>query len=113
MEQDKYILLKNLIHNELGVTKSDIRCWVKEAVDDVISQELKNYINQNNFQKMVNDKITRAVNEAMVGYAQPYEQQQKVKDKIARVISDNVLSNLDIQISMKKQVIAEGVKCDE
>jgi len=30
----KWILFKNFLHHELGITKEDIRAWVKEAVKD-------------------------------------------------------------------------------
>ena len=29
---DKWLMFKNYLHNELGITKDDIRAWLKEAV---------------------------------------------------------------------------------
>ena len=34
MANDKWTMFKNYLHNELGITKDDIRCWVKEAVSE-------------------------------------------------------------------------------
>lgn len=34
MNNEKWILFKNFLHNELGITKEDIRDWVKEAVKE-------------------------------------------------------------------------------
>lgn len=31
-KNDKWTMFKNYIHNELGITKDDIRAWLKEAV---------------------------------------------------------------------------------
>jgi len=31
---DKWLLFKNYLHNELGITKEDIREWIDEAVRD-------------------------------------------------------------------------------
>lgn len=31
-KNDKWLMFKNYIHNELGITKDDIRAWLKEAV---------------------------------------------------------------------------------
>lgn len=31
-KNDKWMMFKNYIHNELGITKDDIRAWLKEAV---------------------------------------------------------------------------------
>lgn len=32
MADDKWTMFKNYLHNELGITKDDIRAWLKEAV---------------------------------------------------------------------------------
>jgi hypothetical protein len=29
---DKWIMFKNYMHNEMGITKEDIRQWIEEAV---------------------------------------------------------------------------------
>lgn len=31
-KNDKWLMFKNYMHNELGITKDDIRAWIKEAV---------------------------------------------------------------------------------
>lgn len=31
-KNDKWTMFKNYMHNELGITKDDIRAWLKEAV---------------------------------------------------------------------------------
>lgn len=31
-KNDKWTMFKNYLHNELGITKDDIRAWLKEAV---------------------------------------------------------------------------------
>lgn len=33
-KNDKWSLFKNYLHNELGITKEDIRDWIDEAVRD-------------------------------------------------------------------------------
>ena len=42
-ENDKYLLLKNFMHNELGITREDIREWIRDAVhseaERLIAQE--------------------------------------------------------------------------
>jgi hypothetical protein len=32
--KDKYTLFKNFMHNELGISREDIREWVKESVKE-------------------------------------------------------------------------------
>ena len=40
---DKYEMFKNFMHNELGISRDEIRQWVREAVEDearrMVSQE--------------------------------------------------------------------------
>lgn len=31
-KNDKWLMFKNYMHNELGITKDDIRAWIKESV---------------------------------------------------------------------------------
>ena len=41
--RDKYEMFKNFMHNELGITRDDIRTWIREAAiaegERLISQE--------------------------------------------------------------------------
>lgn len=46
MARDKYKELLNYIHNELGITKSDIEQWVKEAVYEVAEGYVKNRMSE-------------------------------------------------------------------
>lgn len=42
MADDKWTMFKNYLHNELGITKDDIRAWLKEAVQSQAELMLKN-----------------------------------------------------------------------
>lgn len=35
---DKYTMFMNFMHNELGISKEDIKDWIKEAVENVAKQ---------------------------------------------------------------------------
>ena len=41
-KNDKWVMFRNYMHNELGITKDDIREWIKESIHD----EVKNVVNQ-------------------------------------------------------------------
>ena len=34
MSNDKWLMFKNYMHNELGISKEDVRQWLKEAVEE-------------------------------------------------------------------------------
>lgn len=46
-KNDKWSLFKNYLHNELGITKEDIREWLEEAVREearkLIADSFKSY----------------------------------------------------------------------
>jgi len=44
-----YKELKNLIFNELGITREDIKEWVREAVSDVALTEVKRTVSNDEF----------------------------------------------------------------
>ncbi len=33
-KDDKWVMFRNYMHNELGITKEDIRMWINEAVKE-------------------------------------------------------------------------------
>ena len=41
-KNDKWVMFRNYMHNELCITKDDIREWIKESIHD----EVKNVVNQ-------------------------------------------------------------------
>ena len=47
MSDDKWIMFKNYMHNELGITQQDIRQWIKESVEEtakrMVSNEFDNF----------------------------------------------------------------------
>ena len=42
MQDDKWGVFKNYMHNELGIGKDDIRNWVKEAVSEQVTKLVNN-----------------------------------------------------------------------
>ena len=41
MSNEKYNMFKNFLHNELGISREDIREWIKEAVADEARKIIK------------------------------------------------------------------------
>ena len=50
MRSDKYIMFRNFLYNELGITKEDIRDWTKEAVYEVANKYIKNSFSYGKFE---------------------------------------------------------------
>lgn len=56
---DKWIMFKNYMHNELGITKEDIRQWIEEAVqkqaESLVNNEFKNFDIHRVVERVIND----------------------------------------------------------
>lgn len=52
-------MFKNYMHNELGITKDDIRAWIKEAVHEeairLVDQQVGKFSVQDQVNKLIND----------------------------------------------------------
>jgi len=44
-KDEKWHAFRNLLFNELGITREDIRQWTKEAVESVAEKHIRNSIN--------------------------------------------------------------------
>ena len=40
--ENKWLMFKNYMHNELGITKEDIRQWIEDAVKEQAERLVKN-----------------------------------------------------------------------
>ena len=38
-QDDKWVMFRNYMHNELGITKEDIRQWITDAVNEQVKQQ--------------------------------------------------------------------------
>lgn len=56
---DKWIMFKNYMHNELRITKEDIRQWIEEAVqkqaETLVNNEFKNFDVNRVVERVIND----------------------------------------------------------
>jgi len=57
MANDKYKMFKNYMYNELGITKEDIKNWVKEAVYEVAENYIEHQFNDYDLIKHIENII--------------------------------------------------------
>ena len=59
---DKWTMFKNYMHNELEISKDDIRVWIKEAIqkeaDKIIKQTFEKYSVKQIVTELIKDLIT-------------------------------------------------------
>lgn len=89
-KNDKWVMFRNYMHNELGITKDDIREWIKESIHD----EVKNVVKQAYGRCDIEGAIRREISQ--------YEwflkngPSNKVIDKAAQLLMEK------LEISIKK-----------
>lgn len=58
MENDKWLMFKNYMHNELGISKEDIRQWIEDAIEKQAEKMVKNEFNKFDVHNVVNRIIS-------------------------------------------------------
>lgn len=57
--ENKWLMFKNYMHNELGITKEDIRQWIQESVEEQAKKLVEHEFNTFDVQKVVKDMVTK------------------------------------------------------
>ena len=69
MKNDKWEMFKNYMHNELGITKDDIRGWIKEAAEEQAQRLVAQEFGSFNIQSKITEIIKREFNDRYSGYS--------------------------------------------
>ena len=62
MSAEKYRMFKQFMHNELGITKEDIREWIKEAVRDEAQRLINKTYNDYDVRREIRDMLRTPYN---------------------------------------------------
>ena len=57
-KNDKWVLFKNYMHNELGITKEDIREWIQDAIREEVKNVAANAYGKCSIEDMIRKEIT-------------------------------------------------------
>jgi len=82
--EDKWLMFKNYMHNELGITKEDIRQWIEDAVEKQAEKMVKHEFN--NFD--VHRVVERVIND------DKYFGAKNLKRDIAQELSKQIMERL-------------------
>ena len=85
---DKWAMFKNYMHNELGISKDDIRTWIKEA----IASEARKMINDTFGKSPVDEVVKKLVRQEIKnpGYWSGFN------DNIKRYTAEQIMQRLKI-----------------
>ena len=86
-DHNKWIMFKNYMHNELGITKEDIRTWTQEAVE----KAAVDYLNRSSVDKSWTDKLMEHVY-AKVSHAlfSDWNSKNAIREAIAAALVKNL-----------------------
>lgn len=90
MADHRYTLFTNYMHNELGITKDDIRLWTKEAVYEVATK----YVEEQFSERSLDERIAKLLGSSYWG-------KDRLHPDIIQVVAKELLNRLDISISDK------------
>lgn len=63
MRNEKWEMFKNYMHNELGITKDDIRAWIKEAAADRAKKLVQQEFGKFDMESKIATRISREFND--------------------------------------------------
>ena len=95
MKDERYVMLKNFIHNELGITKDDVQEWIKETIETVVTAEFQRINQQTDFSEMLNDIALKEFNKVL-GDRHMYGGESGLKKVIGRTLADRICAKLNI-----------------
>ena len=77
-KDDKWVMFKNYMHNELGITKEDIREWIDNSIEEQVRLVL-----DNTFKNIdLRDIICREVRKTLERY--------EIKEKLAEKVINSI-----------------------
>ena len=85
-KNDKWSMFKNYMHNELGITKEDIREWIDDAVRD----EARRLVEQAYKEFDLNARIEKAI------YEHHHWNGPQMKQEIAKAAAEKIVEKYDI-----------------
>lgn len=97
MRSDKYIMFRNFLYNELGITKQDIREWTKEAVFEVADKYIKNSFSYGKFEMW----LERVLRERYSG---------EFKKDIMKGVAMELSKHLEINLKERKKKNGRSVE---
>lgn len=88
MKDDRWTMFKNYMHNELGISKDDIRLWIHESCEEIAERMVKQEFEKFDLEKT----IVRLVEN------RNYWGQSKVTKEIIDEVSNQLVSQVKLTL---------------
>ena len=95
MKNKEYIAVKNLIHNELKLTKEDLRQIIIQCVRDEAKSQVKQYMQQDpDLDKTIKEQVFKEITNALTG--RTYD---RARDEFFKSIGIEVARQLKVTLN--------------
>lgn len=94
-KKDKWLMFKQYMHNELNITKEDIRQWIQESVEIEANKLVTNAFNKFDIVKMVED---------ITFDKEHFNGKATIKREIANQIANRILENFNLNFTPKNNI---------
>lgn len=88
MENNKYKMFKNFLHNEMGISREDIIEWINDAVKDEVQRLVNNEYGKFNVRDYIKQTL---IGHTLYGTA-------NLKNDIKHELSSLIMNNLEIKL---------------
>ena len=82
---DKWTMFKNYMHNEIHITKDDIKVWIKEAVQEEAEKLISQSFGKYDLTQIMKDLVKE---QAFNSYSKTFN--LSVKQQVAEIIAEQI-----------------------
>ncbi len=93
MVEEKYRLFRQFMENELGITKDDIKEWVREVAQENVNRMISNQYEKFN----IDDLIIKAMTRVEMFNNNKRELNYALREDIADRLAEKILEQINVQ----------------
>lgn len=90
-KNDKWVMFRNYMHNELGITKEDIQEWIQDAIKIEVKNVVANAYGKCNIEGLIRKEI---YGDNFIGEK---TLRNTVKDAVAKVLCERIELNVNVK----------------
>ena len=99
MAGEKYKMFKQFMYNELGITKEDIKDWIKEAVREEARKLIEKTYDSFDVKQEIRSMVQSPFN--------------RIREDITRAAAKQLLKDVHIELVINKEVTCVPLKREE